>query len=90
MSPEVWRGENAISQSNIYSLGAMLHELSCGRLPHQQETMEALVFAVTQTDVLPLAAVAPGVDPRLCSIIERCLHRDPGLPLASGWRCNRR
>ncbi len=33
MAPELWRGETASAASDVYSLGAMLHQLATGELP---------------------------------------------------------
>jgi eukaryotic-like serine/threonine-protein kinase len=73
MSPEIWRGEPATTESDVYSLGALLYELVSGHPPHhEQETMRDLCYA-SQRGVPPLSIHAPSCDARLAMIIERCL-----------------
>ena len=46
MAPELWRGEKASIQSDIYALGVILYELACGRRPFSSSaelTQEARV-----------------------------------------------
>ncbi len=77
MAPEVFGGEPASRQSDIYSLGAVLYELCFGKPPHYNTSLIELHRLVTTTDAPPLAQVAPAVDPRLAAIIDRCLAREP-------------
>ncbi len=84
MAPEVWRGEAATGRSDVYSLGALLYELSGGHPPHREEVMAELALAVADGDARPLAELAAGVDRRFAAIIDRCLRRDPAARFASG------
>ncbi len=84
MAPEVWRGEAATRRSDVYSLGALLYELSAGYPPHREEMMEELALAALDSDARPLAELAVGVDQRFAAIIDHCLHRDPAARFASG------
>lgn len=84
IAPEVWRGEPATPRSDIYSLGALLYELCAGRSPHFSLDLAGLRQAALDRDVEPLAQVAPGVEPRLSAIVDRCLRRDPAERFAAG------
>lgn len=77
MAPELWRGEPAGPQADIYALGVMLYELCCGAFPHSTAPLDELAHRVQRDDAPPLAALAPGVSAQLCSVIDRCLRRLP-------------
>jgi len=71
MAPEVLRGEPATFRSDVYSLGAVLHQLCADRLPNREEHAG-------------LRALAPNVDEGFAAVVDRCLHRDPAARFASG------
>ena len=78
MAPEVWRGEPASRQSDLYSLGIVIYELLAGQAPFRDLAITALHSAV-QHDAIPrLAQVAPDVDPALALLVDDLIARDPG------------
>jgi formylglycine-generating enzyme required for sulfatase activity len=77
MSPEAWRGDDHTARSDLYSLGALLYELCSGRAPFRHVPLGELPHAVEHEAVVPLAELAPGIDPAFASAIERCLRADP-------------
>lgn len=83
MAPEAWQGEPATERTDLYSLGAVLYELMSGQAPHPQTYLDELRHAVLERDAVPLAVVAPDVEPRLATLVDRCLRRDPGARPAS-------
>ncbi len=84
MAPEIWRGEPATRQADIYSLGTVLYELCAGRAPHEGVPLAELPLRVQDHDARPLAEVAPDADPRFCAIVDRCLRRNPSERFESG------
>src|SRR5262249_32713637 len=54
MSPEIWRGEPATRRSDVYSLGALIYELSAGHPPNDDLTIDRLAGAIQSRDVPPL------------------------------------
>ncbi|HET7505618.1 MAG TPA: SUMF1/EgtB/PvdO family nonheme iron enzyme, partial [Kofleriaceae bacterium] len=84
MPPEAWRGEPATPRSDVYSLGALLYELAAGGPPHRADSHAAMRSAALEADAPPLATIAPGLDPQLAAIVDRCLARDPAQRYASG------
>ena len=63
--PELWRGERADVRSDVYSLGAALHEALTGEAP----------FAADGES--PIKQVRPGVPTGLARIVENCMELDP-------------
>lgn len=84
MAPEIWRGEPATRQADIYSLGTVLYELCAGHAPHEGVPLPELPLRVQDHDARPLAEVAPDADPRFCAIVDRCLRRNPHERYESG------
>ncbi|HZI11185.1 MAG TPA: protein kinase, partial [Myxococcus sp.] len=83
MAPELWRGEPATCQSDVYALGAVLYELCAGQPPHTASSVEALGARVQSQDAPPLAGAAPGLPPRLCALVDSCLRRESSARPAS-------
>jgi len=83
MAPEIWRGEPATRQSDLYSLGVLLYELLAGRTPHRGMSITELGNAVQEIDIPRLGDLAPEVEPALASIVDRLVQRDPGARFAT-------
>jgi serine/threonine protein kinase len=77
LSPEAARGAAPVPAMDVFSAGALLGEMLCGR-PLLQEADPARAVARVQTEDLLLPA-APAVDGGLRSIVQRALARDPAL-----------
>ena len=83
MAPEIWLGEPADRRSDVYSLGAVIYEMATGHTPfHDIASMSDLMRVVQERDA-PSLAGAPGVDPRLAAVVDRCLARDAERRFAS-------
>lgn len=80
MAPELWRGQPATQRSDVYALGALLHELCTGAPPHRAATLAELARAAQEEDPPPLA---PRDRSGLYALIDRCLRRDPMVRPAS-------
>jgi serine/threonine protein kinase len=82
MAPEqLLSAKQADPRSDLWSIGVVLYNLISGALPFEAETATALAasFASIAHRPRPLSEVLPGVDPRLESVVHRCLERDPAL-----------
>jgi len=74
MSPEQARGERVDARSDIYSLGATLHELIAGAPPFRDADLLQLLSRVIADEPRPVDA------PRdLATIVAKCLEKAPAL-----------
>ncbi|RYZ07123.1 MAG: alpha/beta fold hydrolase [Myxococcales bacterium] len=78
MAPEIWLGEPATVQSDLYSLGILLYELLSGHLPFSElRHRDELSRAVLSGRPPPLAGLCPKAPQALTAVVERCLCRYP-------------
>ncbi len=84
LAPECWVGEGASRRSDVYSLGALLYELSAGAPPVRYLPPGPLREVVAKHANRPLAQVAAHIDGRLAAVIDKCLRREPLERWASG------
>ena len=76
MSPEQLSGKKIDGRSDLFSLGVMLYQMSCGKLPFTGDSMAQLMFKIAnevQQDVRSLNAQVPD---KLAAVIERALCKD--------------
>jgi Flp pilus assembly protein TadD len=74
MAPELWRGEDPSTASDVYALGVILFELAAGRKPYGPEV----------SPEERSARHPPPVDARWDRVIARCLDPDPVRRFAAG------
>jgi serine/threonine-protein kinase len=75
MAPEMAIGDGSLldERTDVYLLGAMLHEVLAGSPPHSGDTIMAVLYAVVHEQPT-LPASAP---PELAEICRRAMARDP-------------
>jgi serine/threonine-protein kinase len=75
MAPEMIGGHDArISErTDVYLLGAILHELATGKVPHEGDTLMAILVSVAKSE----PALHDGVPAELGRIIRRAMDPDP-------------
>ena len=84
MAPEQCRAEPVDRRSDIYSLGVMLYELTCGRRPHLGRSEYELLREIVEGQVPPPSAAVPEYPVELEAIAMRALaaHPDERYPHA--------
>jgi serine/threonine-protein kinase len=85
LSPEQASGARVGPQSDLYSLGVVLHEMLAGRPPFQAETLAEYLFKHMKATPPPLSSLSdlPHRIPREVSrAVLRCLEKDPARRFA--------
>ncbi len=82
-APEQTRGDPATTAGDIFSLGAILYHLLCGRPPWDARDAVAAMQLAAQHDPPSLRALNPAIHRDLHIITMRCLERGPAKRYAT-------
>jgi serine/threonine-protein kinase len=75
MSPEQLAGRKVDGQSDLFSLGATLYQMCCGRLPFQGDSMAQLMYKISNEQPPDPVSLNPALPDCLVSIIHRALAK---------------
>jgi tetratricopeptide (TPR) repeat protein/TolB-like protein len=76
MSPEQARGEDVDHKTDIWSLGAVLHEMVTAEHPFKGEYDQAVIYSILHEEPGPLAETGAAIPSDFVSIVKRCLAKD--------------
>ena len=74
MSPEQLRGDPVDARTDLFSLGALLHEALSGRRAFPGASGVESSYAILHDDPEPLPTSTP---PAVAQVVHRCLEKDP-------------
>src|SRR5262249_36426053 len=77
MSPEQALGRAIDRRSDLFSLGAILYEALCERVPFEGSTSTELLNAVINANPRPIKSINTRVVPALAGVVEKLLEKDP-------------
>ncbi len=77
MSPEQVRGQPADHRSDIFSFGAILHEMLTGRRAFEGESSVETMNAILKQEPPEVSSVVRDAPPGLDRIVEHCLEKRP-------------
>lgn len=89
MSPEQARGGETDERSDLFSLGILIYEMLTGLSPFRGSSPLETLNRVTSATPTRADILRPGIPPRLATLIEHLLAKDPAARPASAAEVER-
>jgi serine/threonine-protein kinase len=77
MAPEQIEGRPIDARTDIFALGAVIHEMLTGRAPFSGSSRADLIAAILREDPPPLSALRPEVPRLVDRLVRKCLEKEP-------------
>lgn len=89
VSPEQAQGRTVGPQSDLYSLGVVLYELTTGRVPFEGDSPVAVALKQVNDEPVPPRQINPDIPPSMEAVILRAMQKDPADRYASAEEMRR-
>ncbi|NCC07692.1 MAG: Stk1 family PASTA domain-containing Ser/Thr kinase [Clostridia bacterium] len=77
ISPEQAKGDVTDSKADIYSVGVMMYEMLCGKLPFESDSPVSVAIKQISDTAVPLRKINASVPEGLEAITEKAMAKDP-------------
>ena len=77
MAPEQLEGKEADARTDLWALGAILHEMVTGRRAFEGDSQASLIGNIMNAEPAALAALQPLTPPALERVVKKCLAKHP-------------
>jgi tRNA A-37 threonylcarbamoyl transferase component Bud32 len=84
MSPEQIREELVDNRTDLYSLGVVMYQMLCGKLPFSGSNKFSMIYQITQQDPPPPSSHRAEVPEALDRIVRKAMHKDAQARYSSG------
>ena len=79
MSPEQLEGKEADARSDIFSLGAVLYEMTTGKHAFEGKSLVSVAAAILEKEPEPIKTLQPMTPPALERAVKKCMAKDADL-----------
>jgi len=76
MSPEQASGEEVDQRTDIWSMGVMLYEIICNKLPFQGDTPRSIVYSILSKEPATLSDCGSHVPEEYKTVVNKCMSKD--------------
>jgi serine/threonine protein kinase len=77
MAPEQARGQRVDQRADVYGLGTILYTVLTGHAPYEEETPQATILALLNSEPPRPRSRMPSIPPHVELIIERAMAKNP-------------